>query len=269
MALKFAGLPLKKVLIMGIVNVTPDSFSDGGETTDIRLAIDRGFSQAAEGADIIDVGGQSTRPGAIQIEPHEELKRISPVVDALVREGLLVSVDTYQPEVMRAVISQGAKIINDVSGLSADFRTLKVIASSDVSVVLMHNCRARAFKKNFDGQVDMIAEIDNWFEKVLRKFRESGLEKERFCIDPGIGFGKTPQQNIDILENLDVLLKHDCPIMVGVSRKFGLAKPPKERLKESISLALRSVERGCQILRVHDVPETRQALDQMMGLVIN
>ena len=257
----FAGLPLHKTLIMGIVNVTPDSFSDGGETFDHCRAIKRGLRQIAEGADIIDVGGESTRPGAVSVSPEEEIRRILPVVSGLAGQGAIVSIDTRHADVMEAALNRGAKIINDISALSGDARSLKVAAASKASIILMHMKGDPVSMTETADYTDVVVEVKNYLGFRIAACLEAGLDKDQLCIDPGIGFGKTTEHNFQLIDNLDVLSYHACPIMVGVSRKFGRYKLPDQRLEESLSLALKAVDRGTNILRVHDVAATRQAVD--------
>ena len=249
---------------MGIVNVTPDSFSDGGETFDHDQAIERGLRQIDEGADIVDVGGESTRPGSVPISQEEEVRRVLPVVTALARENAVISIDTRRADVMAASLDKGATIINDISALTRDSRSLNVAAANDASIVLMH------MKVNPDSMgkgpnyVDVVEEVNNYLGNRIMACLEAGLEKDRLCIDPGIGFGKTPKHNFDLLDHLNSLMHHACPVMIGVSRKFGLHKAPDQRLKESISFALSAIDKGVKILRVHDVAETRLAVDNWM-----
>ena len=261
----FAGLPLDHPLIMGIVNVTPDSFSDGGETFDHKLAIERGFKQIREGADIIDVGGESTRPGSVPISLEEEIKRVLPVVKALAEEGSVVSIDTRRSNVMRTALDSGAKIINDISALTQDACSLKIAAASKASIVLMHMKGRPYSMANNAEYVNVVKEVNEYLGSRIMACLGAGIKKHRICIDPGIGFGKSPKHNFQILDNIPEFLQHSCPVMVGVSRKFGLHKASDHRLKESISLALKAVQNGISILRVHDVAETRRALNGLIA----
>ena len=260
----FAGLALDYPLIMGIVNVTPDSFSDGGETFDHDKAIKRGLRQIKEGADIIDVGGESSRPGSLPIPLDEELRRVLPVIEALTNEGIIVSVDTHRANVMREAINVGARIINDISSLTGDSSSLDVVSASDASVILMHmNGFPHPMSQNTD-YVDVVQDVNKYLGKRIDACLKAGMEKYRICIDPGIGIGKTTKNNFKLLDQLPAFLCHACPVMVGVSRKFGINKPSKNRLTESISLGLLAVDKGTNILRVHDVKETRYALDRWL-----
>ena len=239
---QFAGLPLDHPLIMGIVNVTPDSFSDGGETFDHKLAIERGFKQVQEGADIIDVGGESTRPGSVPIPLEEEIRRVLPVVKYLADAGLVVSIDTRHPSVMTKALDCGATIINDISAFTQDACSLKIAASSEASVVLMH-MKGRPFTMaNYAEYANVVKQVNKYLGTRIMACLNAGLEKNRICIDPGIGFGKSPKHNFAILDNIPEFLYHSCPVMVGVSRKFdyirlrinGLGNPfrwPLKRLK--------------------------------------
>ena len=261
----FASLRLDHPLIMGIVNVTPDSFSDGGETFDHKLAIERGFKQIQEGADIIDVGGESTRPGSVPISLEEEIKRVLPVVKALAEEGSVVSIDTRRSNVMREALDGGAKIINDISALTQDACSLQIAAASRASVVLMHMKGRPYSMANHAEYVNVVKEVNEYLGSRIMACLSAGIEKHRLCIDPGIGFGKSTKHNFQILNNIREFLQHSCPVMVGVSRKFGLHKASDNRLKESISLDLEAVKNGISILRVHDVAETRRAVDGLIA----
>ena len=259
--MNFAGLDLSRPRIMGILNVTPDSFADAGETFDHVDAITRGIQYAQVGADVIDVGGESTRPGAVRVSVDEECSRIIPVIDALVGENILVSVDTRHADVMVEALDAGAKIINDVSALSFDPKSLEVAAKYDADVILMHMRGTPDTMGQHTNYKDVVSEVRDFLKDRLRACREAGIRAERLCVDPGIGFAKTPSQNFELLDRLGGLTELQRPILVGVSRKFGIDKPPKDRLDYSVSLALRAVENGARLVRVHDVEETRRALD--------
>ena len=263
--MNFAGLDLFRPRIMGIINVTPDSFADAGETFDHRQAIARGFQHVNEGADIIDVGGESTRPGAASVSVEEECRRILPVVEALVGRDVLVSVDTRHAEVMIAALNAGARIINDVSALSHDQRSLEVAATHGAHVILMHMRGTPDTMASYTTYCDVVSEVQDYLRDRLRACREAGIRPENLCVDPGIGFAKTPSQNFQLLDRLQDLAVLQRPILIGVSRKFGLDKPPAERLDYSVSLAFRAIENGARLVRVHDVAATQRALDTWLG----
>ena len=250
---------------MGIVNVTPDSFSDGGETPDAATAVERGLAMLAAGADIIDVGGESTRPGAAQVAPDEERVRVLPVVSALAAAGATVSIDTRHAEVMSAAIEAGAAIVNDVTALVGDARALEVVASMGAAVVLMHMQGDPRTMQDDPRYHDAPAEIAAWLERRVAVCEAAGIGRDRVAVDPGIGFGKTVEHNLQILARLDELRRLGCAILVGVSRKRFIGRidadaPPGQRLGGSLAAALAAVARGTHMVRVHDVPETRQAL---------
>lgn len=263
---RFAGLELARPRIMGVVNVTPDSFSDGGTTATVAAAVKRGLHLVKEGADIIDVGGESTRPGAAPVPVDEELARVIPVVQELSGAGVRVSVDTRKSEVMAAAIDAGATIVNDVSALAADPRSLDVVANSTASVVLMHmrgDPRTMQRDPRYDNVVD---DVFYWLAARISACQAAGIPRSRLAVDPGIGFGKTTEHNVALIAGLDVFTTLGCPVVIGVSRKSFIARlaggdpPPDQRLGGSIAAVLAAVSRGADIVRVHDVGVTRQAL---------
>ncbi|MAV87919.1 MAG: dihydropteroate synthase [Rhodospirillaceae bacterium] len=255
----FAELPLNKPLIMGILNVTPDSFTDGGKFLDPLTAIKHAEKLVDEGADIIDIGGESTRPGAISVDLEEECRRILPVIKDVVSLGAAVSIDTQKSNVMRRAIDLGVSIINDVSALeSLDSR--KVISDSGVSVILMHKRgHPRSMMENITYD-NIINDLMTYFSKRIESCLEAGIDKHQIAIDPGFGFGKSRDQNLLIIKNLWQFRAHDCPILVGLSRKFGKHKDALDRLPESLAVVVNSVINGADIVRVHDVAETKDAL---------
>ncbi len=261
----FAGLPLDRPLIMGVVNVTPDSFSDGGEAATVAAAIERGHAMVGDGADIIDVGGESTRPGAAPVPLEEELARVIPVITALGDAGCAVSIDTRHAAVMAAAIDAGAKIVNDVTALCGDPRSLDVVAGSAASVILMHMQGEPGTMQNAPQYEDAAQEVRDYLAGRIEVCVKAGIAIERIAIDPGIGFGKTLKHNLDILNRLALFTGLGCPLVLGVSRKSFIGKisgddNPKGRLGGSLAAALAGVTRGVAIVRVHDVAETRQAL---------
>ena len=267
----FAGLSLERPRIMGIINVTPDSFSDGGEAFDAAAAIARGHALMEAGADLLDIGGESTRPGAEPVPVDEECARVEPVVRAMSEAGYVVSVDTRRCKVMRSAIEAGAKIINDVTALAGDPDSMKVVSEAGVAVVLMHmRGEPRTMQENpqYDNAV---LDVCDFLGGRVAACEAQGITRERIAVDPGIGFGKTVGHNLEILARLGVLKGLGCAVLVGVSRKSFIARisagePPKERLAGSLAAALASVALGARILRVHDVAATRQALAVMSAI---
>lgn len=241
---------------MGIVNVTPDSFSDGGETFAHDEAIARGLRQMKEGADIIDIGGESTRPGAQPVTPAEETRRILPVVSALAKAGAVVSIDTRHAEVMAAAVDAGARIINDVSALDGDPHSLSVAARSDADVVLMHMPGTPQTMRDHARYGDVVEEVYAYLADRIAVCEAAGIARARLAVDPGFGFGKLAEDNERLLSNLGRFTALGCPILVGLSRKFGKGKGPQERLAESLEKARLAVARGANIVRVHDVAQT-------------
>lgn len=249
---------------MGILNVTPDSFSDGGEAFNRSAAIEKGLALFEEGADIVDIGGESTRPGAEPVEVEEELTRVIPVVEAVAKAGP-VSVDTRRAEVMAAAIRAGASIVNDVTALTGDGRALEVVAATSASVVLMHMQGEPQTMQVAPRYADVAAEVRDWLAARVATCRAAGIAPARIAIDPGIGFGKTFDHNLELLRRLDLLRGPGHPVVLGVSRKgfighlTGVAAP-RQRFAGSVAAGLWAAGRGVHILRVHDVAETRQAL---------
>jgi dihydropteroate synthase len=250
---------------MAVVNVTPDSFSDGGDAYPPSAAIARGLALHASGADIVDVGGESTRPGAEPVPVEEELRRVIPVVKELARSGIVVSVDTRRAVVMRAATEAGAAIINDVSALAGDAGAMGVLARGKACVVLMHmqgDPRTMQLAPRYD---DVVPDVCGWLRERIAACESAGIPRDRIAVDPGIGFGKTLEHNLDILAHLDAFARLGRPVIVGVSRKSFIGRlsqdePPKQRVAGSLAAGLFAVLQGAHILRVHDVAETRQAL---------
>ncbi len=266
MSITFAGLKLNRPLIMGIVNVTPDSFSDGGDVFGAEAAIARGFEQITQGADIIDVGGESTRPGAATVSSEDECNRIEPVVSALAKSGAVVSIDTRHASVMEAAISAGAKIVNDVTALEGDPRSLDVVVKNNVSLAIMHMQGEPQTMQENPVYDDVVVEVRNYLLERLKVCEDAGLSVSQIAIDPGIGFGKTVDHNLSLLNHLDEFTTLGSPLLLGVSRKRFIGslnnnEPPKERFPGSMAAALAGINRGVNIVRVHDVVETKQALN--------
>ena len=245
---------------MGILNVTPDSFSDGGEFFDIDDAINQACIMEEEGADIIDIGGESSRPGAEEISAKEELKRISPVLKKLLfRIEIPVSVDTYKSAVAEEVLEMGVDIINDIKGLQGDNRMAEVVASYSVPVVIMHN--ARLYEEN-SGNI--IEDIKYFFNKSINIANKAGISDNNIILDPGIGFGTNQKENLDIMRNLKELKKMGYPLLLGTSRKSMLGRilnlPPQQRLEGTIATTVMGIMQGVDIVRVHDVKENLRAI---------
>ncbi|CAA7616237.1 dihydropteroate synthase [Magnetospirillum sp. SS-4] len=262
----WAGFDLSRPLVMGIVNVTPDSFSDGGEAFPAEAAITRALAMIEAGADIIDVGGESTRPGAQPVPPEEEERRVLPVVRALAERGITVSIDTRHARVMDSAVAAGAGIINDVTALAGDPDSLRVAARSGADLCLMHMQgddprTMQAAPRYACAPLDV---LDDLAERVAA-CEAAGIERSRICIDPGIGFGKTPEHNAQILGSLALLHGLGLPVLLGVSRKsfiprLSRGEDARHRLPGTLAAELAGVDAGMHVLRVHDVPETVQAL---------
>ena len=247
-------------LVMGILNVTPDSFSDGGQFFDPATAIAHARAMADQGADILDIGAESTRPyGGMQpVTADDELARLKPVLPAVTKLGLPVSIDTIKAEVAAWALDQGAQIVNDVWGLQRDPGMAPLVARRGVPVIVMHN------RETADETIDIIADMNAFFARSLEIAAQAGIAREQIVLDPGIGFGKTPEQSIRCLGRLDTLKHFGLPLLVGASRKRFIntvvPSKPDERIGGSIAAHLKSVEQGAAIVRVHDVAETVQAL---------
>ena len=252
-------LPLERPLVMGVVNITPDSFSDGGRYFSAQLAIAHARKLAKEGADIIDIGGESTRPGAAAVSAEDELQRVLPVLEKI--SDLCVSVDTRRPEVMRAALKAGASMINDVEALSAP-GALEAVAQSECAVCLMHKKGDPATMQREPHYDDVVREVKAYLEQRVKAATGAGIARERLVVDPGFGFGKTAEHNLSLLKRLGEL--SDLPILAGLSRKSTLGKltgrPVDERLAGSLAMALLALLGGARILRVHDVKETRDLI---------
>lgn len=263
--LPFAGLVLSAPLTMGIVNVTPDSFSDGGDFATADAAINHAIALREAGADILDVGGESTRPGAAPVSPEAEQVRVIPVVKELSARGLTVSIDTRHAATMAAALDAGASIVNDVTALTGDLKSLETVAQRKVPVVLMHMQGEPQTMQSQPAYQWAPIDIYRSLELRIEACVAAGLQRDQICIDPGIGFGKTDAHNLDLLDSLSVFHGLGCPMLIGASRKSFIGRlsgenDPKNRLAGSLSAALHGATQGVQILRVHDVAETRQAL---------
>ncbi|HCX64633.1 MAG TPA: dihydropteroate synthase [Eubacteriaceae bacterium] len=248
----------EKTYVMGILNVTPDSFSDGGDFTDTEKALDHAKEMIAEGAHMIDVGGESTRPGFTPVDGQEEIRRIKPVIERLTREtDVLVSIDTTKSEVAEAAIQAGAHIINDIWSFKMDPSMAQVAAKYDVPIILMHN------KEDTNYRGDIIESMEAFFEEVIKKAFEAGVREENIILDPGIGFGKNFEQNKEVLARLDEVVAWGYPVLLGTSRKSTIGKilnvEPKERTGGTLATSVMGVMHGVDMVRVHDVRENVHA----------
>jgi dihydropteroate synthase len=257
--------------VMGILNTTPDSFSDGGRFAEAGSAVEAGVHMASEGAAILDVGGESTRPGAQQVWAQDEIARVQPIIERLSSSGAAVSVDTRKSEVMSAAIEAGARLVNDVSALTFDPRSAEVVAAAGTPVVLMHHRGLPETMQHDPQYEDVLIEVYSWLEERIAAAEAAGIARSNVLIDPGFGFGKTVAHNLELMNGLALFHSLGCPIVVGASRKRTIGAlsneaPADQRLGGSIAFALKAVEQGAQIVRVHDVPETVQALRIWRGL---
>lgn len=261
----FAGLELTRPLVMGVINVTPDSFSDGGDAFHHDDAVARGRALMEQGATILDVGGESTRPGADPVSEDEEIARVVPVIRRLAGAGAVVSIDTRHATVMEAAIAAGATIVNDVTALTGDARSLGVVADSGVSLVLMHMQGTPETMQQNPQYGDVVGEVIAHLESQVSACEARGVARSEIAVDPGIGFGKTLGHNLELLKSLDAFQELGCPVVLGVSRKSMIARlsrgeEPKDRVAGSVAAALAGISRGADIIRVHDVAETCQAI---------
>jgi dihydropteroate synthase len=261
----WARLTLDRPIIMGVLNVTPDSFSDGGRWLEPERAVAHGRALLEAGADIIDIGGESTRPGAAPLPPGDEIRRTQPVVRALAASGAVVSIDTRHAAVMEAALDAGACIVNDVSALTHDPEGMALVARRQAAIVLMHmRGEPRTMQQNPVYDFPLV-EVLEYLVARVRACLAAGIPPKAIAIDPGLGFGKLVPHNLELLAGIGALHTLGCPVVLGASRKSTIARlsrgePPEARLSGSLAAALFAVQQGVQILRVHDVAETRQAL---------
>jgi dihydropteroate synthase len=252
---------LDRPLVMGIVNVTPDSFSDGGRFFSSSAAVEHAHQLVEEGADILDVGGESTRPGAQPVGTQEELDRVLPVIEAL--RGVPVSIDTWKPEVMRAALAAGAAMVNDVNALLAE-GALETVAQTNAGVCLMHKQGTPQTMQQQPHYQDVIAEVSGFLRGRIAAAEVAGIARERIAVDPGFGFGKTLEHNLELLRGLGRLCELGVPVLVGLSRKSMLGaitgREVGDRVSASVAAAMIAVQRGASIVRVHDVRVTVDAL---------
>ena len=255
--------------VVGIVNVTPDSFSDGGRFLDARAAIAHGVRLAEEGADLVDVGGESTRPGAAPVPAEEELRRVVPVVAALAARGIAVSVDTMKPEVMRAAIGAGASMVNDVNAFRAP-GAIEVVAGANVSLCVMHMKGTPATMQANPQYDDVVAEVSAYLRERARALEAAGIAPGRIVVDPGFGFGKTLAHNVALFRALPALASMGYRLLVGLSRKKSIGditgRAEGERAAGSVAAALMAVQNGANFVRVHDVRETVDSIKVWLAL---
>lgn len=249
----------KKTYLMGILNVTPDSFSDGGSYTSLERALNHAKEMINEGADIIDIGGESTRPGHEAVDEDEELRRVIPVLKALKEKlNVKVSIDTYKAQVAEESLKLGADMINDIWGLRKDPKMANTIAKHDAYVCIMHN------QDGTDYEKDIMKSIEEFFIESIKIAQQSGISNEKIILDPGIGFGKTFEQNIEVMSRLNELKKLGYPILLGTSRKSMIGNilnvEPKERVEGTIATTVLGINAGVDIVRVHDIKANLRAI---------
>lgn len=259
--LVFGQLPL----LMGILNVTPDSFSDGGEATEVESAVRKGLQLVEDGADILDIGGESTRPGADPVPLEEELRRVVPVIEALSAQTTTpISIDTTKAEVARQALQAGAVIINDISGLTFDPAMIPLAAESKAGVICMHIQGTPQTMQENPVYDDVVADLKSWFQMRVQALLEAGVDPERIVLDPGVGFGKTADHNLEILSRISSFQALGFPVLIGHSRKRFLSKllgrSLEERLAGTIGVSVALANQGVEILRLHDIAANRDAI---------
>jgi len=261
----------ERPLIMGVLNVTPDSFSDGGRYLDPAAAVARGLEMLEEGADLLDVGGESTRPGAADVPAEEELRRVAPVVQELCRDpAAVVSVDTTKAAVARRALACGARIVNDVSALTADPGMAAAAREAGAGVILMHRQGTPRTMQENPQYGEVVTEVRDTLEKRIEEAVAQGLDRRSLAVDPGIGFGKTLEHNLRLLARLPELARLGAPVVVGVSRKSFLGRitgrPVEARLPASLAALVFCVLNGAHVMRVHDVRASREAVETAAAL---
>jgi dihydropteroate synthase len=256
-------LSLARPLIMGVINVTPDSFSDGGLYLSAAAAVAHARQLIAEGADLLDIGGESTRPGAAPVTLEEERRRVLPVLEALADAGVPLSVDTQKPELMRVAAAAGAAMINDVNGFQAP-GALAAVAGSNCAICIMHKQGDPQNMQQSPQYADVVMEIRDYLRQRITAAEQAGIARSRIVVDPGFGFGKTLDHNLELLRRLDEIAVPGVPVLAGLSRKSMIGtltgRDAGDRLAGSVAAALFAVQRGAAIVRVHDVAATRDAL---------
>ncbi len=257
--------------VMGIINMTPDSFSDGGKNNDVEAAATAAVAMASAGAAIIDIGGESTRPGAPLVWEGDEIKRVEPLIQRLASSGTAVSIDTRKAAVMEVAVAAGAGMINDVSALLFDDRAVDVARAAAVPVVLMHAPSQSSDPHKGGDYGDVVTDVFDWLEERVDAVEAAGIPRDKILVDPGIGFGKSLAENLSIINNLSVYHAIGCPLLFGASRKRMIGAlaneaPAEARLGGSVFLAMKAIEQGAHIIRVHDAAETVQAIQVWRGL---
>jgi dihydropteroate synthase len=256
-------LSIARPLIMGVINVTPDSFSDGGLYLSTTAAVAHARQLIAEGADLLDVGGESTRPGAAAVPLEEERRRVLPVLEALADAGVPLSVDTQKPELMREAVAAGAAMVNDVNGFQAP-GALAAVAGSNCAICIMHKQGDPQTMQQAPQYADVVAEVRDYLWQRIAAAEQAGIARDRIVVDPGFGFGKTLDHNLELLRRLDAIAALQVPVLAGLSRKSMIGKltgkDAGDRMAGSIAAALLAAQQGAAILRVHDVAATRDAL---------
>lgn len=256
-------LSLARPLIMGVINVTPDSFSDGGLYLSTAAAVAHARQLIAEGADLLDVGGESTRPGAAPVPLEEERRRVMPVLEALADAGVPLSVDTQKPELMREAVAAGAAMVNDVNGFEAP-GALQAVAGSDCAICIMHKQGNPQTMQQAPQYADVVVEVRDYLQQRIAAAEQAGIARDRMVVDPGFGFGKALDHNLELLRRLDAVAALQVPVLAGLSRKSMIGKltgrDAGDRVAGSVAAALLAVQRGAAIVRVHDVAATRDAL---------
>lgn len=267
-----AGLSLDRPRIMGILNITPDSFSDGGQVFAVEAALDRARKMAAE-ADILDIGGESTRPGSAAVPEKDEISRVVPVIEAIRAAGITtpISIDTRKASVAAAALDAGADIVNDVAAMTYDSAMAGLVVERGVPVCLMHAQGDPETMQNDPRYDDVVRDVYDWLVERIAAAVSAGISRDKIIADPGIGFGKTLQHNVSLLQNLSIYHDLGCPILLGASRKrfigtIGNAPDPLDRTAGSVAVALHGAAQAVQILRVHDTFETRQALSLQQAI---
>ena len=269
-------LDLKRPLIMGVINVTPDSFSDGGDHFGAAQAIAHAQQLVAEGADLLDIGGESSRPGAAPLPLDEELRRVLPVIEACVKLGKPVSVDTYKPEMMRAAVAAGASMLNDIWAFQREGALKAALEAGlqGVALCAMHMQRDPATMQDNPHYSDVVAEVKQFLTQRIDALMQAGVPRAQIVIDPGFGFGKSVNHNLALLRHLDQLSALGMPVLAGLSRKSTIGRvtgrdDPKDRIHGSVAAALIAAQKGATILRVHDVAATRDALAVLAAVTAN
>jgi dihydropteroate synthase len=256
-------LTLDRPLLMGVINVTPDSFSDGGLYLNTAAAVAHARQLIDEGADLLDIGGESTRPGAVPVTLDEERRRVLPVLEALADAGVPLSIDTQKPELMREAAAAGAAMINDVNGFEAQ-GALAAVAAGHCAICIMHKQGSPQDMQQSPQYTDVVTEVRDYLQQRVAAAQQAGVSRERLLVDPGFGFGKTLNHNLELLRRLDEIAAPGVPVLAGLSRKSMIGKltgrDAGDRLAGSVAAALFAVQRGAAIVRVHDVAATRDAL---------